>query len=240
MSHHASRAEAFTLRNERRDFPEWHLGRPDYALWALEFDSTAIAARMAAAQRHLAPWLLDGYVRQAHITLSLCGFPSALPRHADDFGPAQLRAQLAALQQVRPLPFAIAIGGLATFSSVPYLTVQAAGATLQTLRACLAAPSALAAPDRYVPHVTVGLYADAWPMPAVQQSLDAFAMCEPGCEDVSARVSGVSLLAYTATEIGGRLRCLASYDFESGALHCKPGFPFAPANVWHGACSQDG
>jgi 2'-5' RNA ligase len=240
MSHRANTAEAFTLRNERRDFPQWHRGRPDYALWALDFDTAAIAPRMAAAQRHLAPWLLDGYVRQAHITLSLCGFPSPTPRHADDFGPAQLRAQLAALQQARPLPFAIAIGGLATFSSVPYFTVQAAGATLQTLRACLAAPAALALPDRYVPHVTVGLYADAWPLAAVQQSLDAFAMCEPGFENVRVLVSGVSLLAYTASEIGGCLRCLARYDFATGALHCTPGFPFDPADVWHGVCTQDG
>ena len=233
MNHSADAAPAFTLRNVRRDFPEWHLGRTEYALWALDFDTTLIAARMAAAQRHLAPWLLEGYTRQAHITLSLCGFPSALPCHADDFGAAQLAAQLAGLQRLRPLPFEIAIGGLATFSSVPYFTVQAADGPLQALRACLAAAPASGTPDDYVPHVTVGLYADAWPLALVQHRLDAFLMCEPVC----AQVTGIRLLAYVAADIGGPLHCLAHYDFQSGVLHRKPGFPFAPASVWHGDCS---
>ena len=171
-------AVALTLRNERRDFPEWHRGRPAYVLWALDFDTTAIAARLAAAQRHLAPWLLEGYCRQAHITLALCGFPTGQPVYADDFGPAQLRAQLAALQQARPQPFAIAMGGLATFTSVPYFTVHDSGRHLQALRACLGVPAALTNPDDYVPHVTVGPYADAWPLATVQQRLDAFAACE--------------------------------------------------------------
>jgi 2'-5' RNA ligase len=214
--------EPFTIRNVRRDFVEWHLGRAAYALWALHFDSTALLPRMQAAQAHLAPWLLDGYRRQPHITLSLCGFPSARPSHADDFGPALLHAQVAALQQARPTAFELEIGGLATFSSVPYFTVHAPAGHLQALRACLAPQPAQGAHDDYTPHVTVGLYADAWPMDAVLASLRAFAVPER----LRLQVRGISLLSYAATDIGGPLQCLADYDFASATLQWHGVSPF--------------
>ena len=69
-------AEPLTLRNERRDFPEWHRGRPHYLLWAIDTDLAAVRARVVAAQRALDGLLLDGYRRQPHITLALCGFPA--------------------------------------------------------------------------------------------------------------------------------------------------------------------
>ncbi|NVO08279.1 MAG: 2'-5' RNA ligase family protein, partial [Rhodoferax sp.] len=164
----ASRAEALTLRNERRDFTEWHLGRPDYALWALQFDTRTLLPRLRAAQAHMAPWLLAHYTRQPHITLSLCGFPSRTPRHPDDYGLQRFQAQVAALRELRPQPFEISIGALDTFSSVPYFSVQEPGGHLQALRHCLDNRALPAAMDDYTPHVTVGLYADAWPLHHMQ------------------------------------------------------------------------
>jgi hypothetical protein len=172
MNHTPIAPQAFTLRNVRRDFPEWHLGRPAYALWALAFDVTAVMPRLQAAQGHLAPWLLDGYCRQPHITVSLCGFPTARPLHADDFGPKRLLAQMDALQQMRPARFAIEVGGLDTFTSVPYLTVHEGQGQLQKLHDCLAIADLPAMLDPYIPHITVGLYADAWPMATVQAALN--------------------------------------------------------------------
>ncbi len=214
----ADLSEPLTLRNERRDFPEWHLGRPAYVLWALEFDAAAVLPHMEAAQRELAPWLLDGYCRQPHITLSLCGFPSAAPRHADDFGAERLHAQVRALQRAQPAVFEIEIGGLDTFSSVPYVTVQAPGGRLAALRACLVNTDMQGLPDSYVPHVTVGLYAGAWPLAEVQTQLRRCVLPAP----VRVPVTGVSLLSYAAAEIGGPLQCLARYGFDSGCLQ------------WHG------
>ncbi len=65
-----------TLPNVRRDFPEWHRGRPRYALWALDVDIPAVRHAVAAAETHLAGRLLAGYRRQPHVTLGLCGFPT--------------------------------------------------------------------------------------------------------------------------------------------------------------------
>jgi 2'-5' RNA ligase len=210
-------AGGLTIRNVRRDFPEWHLGRSRYALWALDVDVAPVRQRMQAAQSHLAGLLLDGYHRQPHITLSLCGFPSDAPRHADDFGAEALRAQLDALRQARPGPFEIDIGALASFTSAPYLSVHDEGGHIAALRRCLASGDVSALDGAYTPHVTVGLYADAWPLSAVQARLESFACDGP----LRLCVAGVSLMAYAAGEIGGPLGRMADYHFGGGAL--RPG-----------------
>ena len=204
--------EVFTVRNVRRDFVEWHLGRTAYVLWALDFDTAALLPRMHAAQAQLADLLLDGYCRQPHITLSLCGFPSNSPVHADDFGPELIQAQVQAVRELHLAPFEIEIGGLDTFTSVPYFTVTETSGQLAAVRACLTARGAQAASGDYVPHVTVGLYADAWPLAAVQARLKDCVLPEP----VRVPVRGISLLSYQAADIGGALSCLASYPFDSG------------------------
>ena len=119
MQHDKNASEAFTLRNERRDFVQWHLGRPAYVLWALEFDTACLLPRLQQAQVQLADLLLDGYCRQPHVTLGLCGFPSAAPQQADDFGADLIHTHVQALQRARPAAFEIEIGGLDSFSSVP-------------------------------------------------------------------------------------------------------------------------
>ena len=151
-------AEPLTLRNERRDFPEWHRGRPHYLLWAIDTDLAAVRARVVAAQRALDGLLLDGYRRQPHITLALCGFPARGAEPAvDEFDLAWLQARVAALEAARVAPFTLAIGGLESFSSAPFLHVGGALAALAALRACLHA-DAPHPQGEYVPHVTVGLY----------------------------------------------------------------------------------
>ena len=59
-----------TLQNVRRDFPEWHRGRPRYALWALDVDVAPVREAVAGAASHLDGLLLDNYRRQPHITLA--------------------------------------------------------------------------------------------------------------------------------------------------------------------------
>ena len=210
MNHESDSSEVFTVRNVRRDFVEWHLGRPAYVLWALDFDTTVVLPRVQAAQAQLADLLLDGYCRQPHITLSLCGFPSDSPVHADDFGPELIPAQAQAMRQLGLAPFEIEIGGLDTFTSVPYFTVHDASGQLAALRACLTTRGAQAVSGDYVPHVTVGLYANAWSLAAVQTRLKRCVLPKP----VRVPVRGISLLSYQAADIGGALSCLARYPFD--------------------------
>ncbi len=204
-----------TIRNLRRDFPEWHRGRTHYALWAVDLDLEPVRRRMAAAQGHLGELLLDDYRRQAHITLRLCGFPCAAPRHCDDFSVDQLRAQLQALQALRLQPFEIGIGAaLRSFTSAPFLSVTDRDGELARLHECLAVGSAVPATEPYVPHLTVGLYAGAWPVAEVRPRLASFAAQEA----LRLTVRGIQLTTYRAREIGGPLSALADYDFRAARL----------------------
>ncbi|MHB1374145.1 MAG: 2'-5' RNA ligase family protein [Thauera sp.] len=207
--------EPLTLRNERRDFPEWHRGRPHYVLWALDVDTPAVRARMQAAQRALDGLLLDDYRRQPHVTLALCGFPArgSLPAE-DEFEPHRIAAQVAALQADGPGAFDIAIGGLESFSSAPFLSVHEADDALDALRRCLHAEGPHPH-GPYVPHVTVGLYADAWPSASVAERFGQI----PAAPRLHHRVSRLSPLGYAAAEIGGALFTLAEYELESGRMH---------------------
>lgn len=162
-----------TIENVRRDFPEWHRGRPHYALWALDVDTAPIRDAMAAADAHLDGLLLDDYRRQAHVTLALCGFPCDTPRHADDFGPEALARQLAALEASGVEAFTLQVGRLASFTSAPFLAVHDAGGGIARLRRALTGNTAEPG-GPYTPHVTVGLYAGAWPTAEVLPRLDAF------------------------------------------------------------------
>lgn len=214
MHDSAHAPDSFTLRNVHRAFPEWHKGRTDYCLWALDVDQAAVRRRMAAAQAHLAELLLGHYRRQAHVTLGLCGFPCHSATHADDFSADMLQRQIDALRRAHPKPFHIEIGHLATFRSAPYLTVHEDGRHIPALRHSIATGALDQPLEQYVPHVTVGLYRDAWPLSEVQGRLDNFTIAAP----LSVRISGISLLSYQPAQIGGPLRRLARYDFANQHL----------------------
>ena len=209
--------EPLTLRNERRDFREWHRGRPHYLLWAIDVDLPAVRTRVAAAQRALDGLLLDGYRRQPHITLALCGFPArgAEPA-ADEFETAWLQARVEALETARIAPFALALGGLESFSSAPFLHVAGAHGALAALRACLHAHTPHPQGE-YVPHVTVGLYADAHPTATVAARFDAFAPGPP----LHCAVERIALMGYAAAEIGGALFTLAEWNLAARRLHWR-------------------
>src|SRR5690606_18711234 len=143
--------------------------------WALDLDLPEVRVRQQAAAARLGEFLLQPYRRQPHLTLGLCGFPSAAPAAADDFGPARLATQLDALRALRPTPFELEIGALESFASAPFLTTEAACGSLHRLHACLAGGPMDPPAHAYVPHLTVGLYAGAWPTVEVARRLDAYA-----------------------------------------------------------------
>ena len=210
-------AEAQTLRNERRDFHEWHRGRSHYLLWAINVDLPAVRGRVAAAQRALDGLLLDGYRRQPHITLALCGFPArgAEPA-ADEFDLAWLQARVAALEAARIAPFTLALGGLESFSSAPFLHVDGALGALTALRTCLHVDTPHPQGE-YVPHVTVGLYADALPTATVAARFDGFAPAAT----LRCTIERIALMSYAAAEIGGALSTLAEWDLATHRLHWR-------------------
>jgi len=193
--------QAFTIENVRRDFIEWHLGRPRYFLWAIDVDMQPVAERIAAAQRHLAPFLLPDYCRQPHITLSICGFPTVSPALPEDISEQAVLHQVDRLQKARLKPFSLAIGGLSSFSSAPFLTVQDSG-QLNNLRGVLSVPDSTFRQECYMPHVTVGLYAGCYHIPELAPHLDVFPWRKP----IELEINKVCLMHYESASIGGPLQ----------------------------------
>lgn len=188
--------EARTQPSIRRDFVEWHRGRQPYVFWALDVDTPAVAASVARYACLLGDALLDGYLRQPHVTLDVCGFPSR---------------QLAALRLARPGPFSIGIGEADSFRSAPYLTVLDTAGGIAALRRCLAIDGAHRLLGDYVPHVTIGLYARSLVFSAIRERLLAGRY-----DGLVFPVERLSLMGYAPAEIGGQLRCLADYRLASG------------------------
>lgn len=213
-----------TLVNERRDFPEWHRGRPRYALWAVDLDIPSVRSAMDQAARHLEGLLLPGYCRQPHITLALGGFPTLTAALPDDYPATALKAHLNSLAGCRQGAFPIRVETLASFSSAPFLTVVDPEGGIARLRHALAGPAEPAG-GPYLPHVTVGLYAGAWPTRTLQARLDAFIPGPP----LAVQVESLSLMAYSAPDIGGPLETLARWhlgrnhlEWLEDAAHCLP------------------
>lgn len=190
-----------TIAAEKRDFPEWHHGRKTYAAWILRCDAPAIQEKFEAARIHLAEYLLEPYRRQPHITLFVCGFLVDEPQYNDDFTPAHLNTQIQTLERTHVHPCEIEIGGLNSFASAPFLEVHDLAGCIQRLRKILAtgAPEFRTAP--YIPHLTIGLYAESFSGQEVLERMAVFSS-----EPVRLQVERITLATYRAEEFAGRLR----------------------------------
>jgi 2'-5' RNA ligase len=201
-------AAGHTLANVRRDFPEWHQGRPHYALWALDLDVPHLRDMLARAASRLSPWLLDDYRRQPHITLAVAGFPCPSPSRPDDYGPADLARHRARLAQSAPPPFRIRIGPASSFSSAPFLSVEDPSGGIAQLRQLLDAPAQQGDPP-YIPHLTLGLYSGAYPCALLLDQLERISW-----PSIQLDIRSVSLMHYAAPIIGGPLEIVERHFLD--------------------------
>jgi len=190
-----------TIPAEIRDFPEWHHGRETYAVWILPLEDDAIRETFEAAREHLDGYLLEPYRRQPHITLFVCGFLVDRSQYNDDFTHEQLQAQFGALEQADIAPFEIEIGGLNSFTSAPYLEVGDPEGGIPRLREILSRGAREFRTAPYTPHLTVGLYAEAFPSKGVMRRLASFPRTP-----IRWAVNQITLATYKAREFSGRLR----------------------------------
>ena len=213
---------AKTTKNSDRDFHEWHQGRPRYAIWAIDVDTPEVCQQVLAAEQQLTGLLLENYARKPHITLSVCGFLSDKAEQADDFGVNHFEAQIANLIQLNIMPFEVEIGALASFSSAPFFHIKESGNNIVNLNKCLNLGTPLNQHDKYIPHITVGLYADAWSSNTVSIKLDSYTA--PNA--VRFKVNRISLMCYNSAEIGGALHTIADYDFALAEIQWHEALPF--------------
>jgi 2'-5' RNA ligase len=114
------------------------------------------------------------YDRQPHITLFVCGFLTDAPRYDDDYSQEQFRLHAASLGDAGISSFSIEIGRLNSFASAPYLEIRDSDKGIERVRTVLSRSMDEVGRTTYTPHLTVGLYAGAFPSAVVLERISSF------------------------------------------------------------------
>lgn len=195
-----------TLPTTRREYPEWHRGRGRFCVWGLLPESRALDERVQTLRAQLADYLLLPYDRQPHITLQACGFWQAETAAEDDYPAAQFAQHRRALEALALPRFTLQVGALNSFTSALYLEVQTAQPQLARIRQCLPGFFETIRTVPFVPHVTLGVYRQAWDCRQLAAVLEAL----PPQPLLTLEVSAIQLLSYDARDIGSPLRVEAA------------------------------
>lgn len=190
-----------TVPTTRREYPEWHRGRARFCVWGLLPESRALDASVQALRARLADYLLLPYPRQPHITLQACGFWPSASAAEDDYPDAQLMQHRRALEALALPRFTLTVGALNSFSSALYLEVDDSQQYLAAIRACLPGFFETIRAVPFVPHVTLGVYRQAWDCRQLAAVLEA--LPQP---PLTLEISAIQLLSYDARDIGSALQ----------------------------------
>ncbi|KXO78346.1 2'-5' RNA ligase [Acinetobacter venetianus] len=165
------------ISTERHDYPEWHHGRSDFAVWYIEIDQAEVIQYLGHIKNFFSDLLIDSNQRQYHITLFVCGFLTPKSSHYDDdFEIDTLKQQIQALNSLEIETFELEINGLDSFSSALFLQVEDNNKILDGIRQQLAQYSDEIAALEYCPHITLGLYNDAWQSDLVLDRIQSIAI----------------------------------------------------------------
>jgi hypothetical protein len=112
------------VKTEIRDYPEWHHGRTDYALWYIEIDQPELVEYLDAIKIHFSDFLIRSNQRQYHITLFVCGFLNThLSPYNDDFSHEQFLQHLKSINQLQLEPFELELTTIDSFSSALFIQI---------------------------------------------------------------------------------------------------------------------
>jgi hypothetical protein len=200
---------------EQKDFVEWRQGRRYFSVWALDLDIPALRQACVEIRDSFSDYWLPGYGRQPHLTVAICGFTVAEPRHKDEDGLADLEAQRRDLLCAQLAPFMIEIGAPGSFASAAYFSVRDSQGGIEKLRCTLVGVQPGADDASFVPHLTFGLYRMALPLSVVLARLQAQNPLQP----LQLRVGKLAWMIYEAAVIGGPLRTLGEFDLETGSFN---------------------
>lgn len=155
-----------------RDYPEWHLGRQNYALWYLEINDQKLVDYLDGLRRHFSDFLLEPNTRQYHVTLFICGFLTDESKaYKDDFSFSEFEQQREILRKKNFASFELKIGSVDSFSSALFVEIQDAGNILSLIRQKLGKVSNEIAALDYCPHITLGLYRENYNSDLILQKI---------------------------------------------------------------------
>lgn len=163
------------VKTEIRDYPEWHHGRTDYALWYIEIDQPELVEYLDSIKIHFSDFLIRSNQRQYHITLFVCGFLNThLSPYNDDFSHKQFLQHLKSINQLQLEPFELELTAIDSFSSALFIQIIDQEKILEKIRSQLSLVSNEIAALQYCPHITIGLYSDAWSSDLVLERIKSF------------------------------------------------------------------
>lgn len=192
------------------DFTYWHQNRKKYSVWAIEPQTVELNRRFNTARAHLGDFLLQEYPRQVHVTIGQCGFIAKEKKYKDDYDQSMFLGDIEALKRADIDKIRLSIQGVLTsYAIAPFFPVLDTHADLISLHKILTHT----ANENHIftPHVTVGLYKDAWPTKDIHQSLLNF----PKQLDLTFELPKIKLLSYHPAELGGALTEEACFDFAT-------------------------
>lgn len=209
---------ATTQACEDRDFVEWHRGCTWCAVWVIRLERADVLAQVNQSRAALQPWLLPRYDRQPHVTVAYRGLMDERAAHPHaTFRVQQLHEDIHRLQAAQLEPFVLALQGVGSFTTVPYLSVVDS-LQLQQARNALA-PYADHSDGCYVPHVTLGHYASQMPMATMVQHLQTTCCTEAV---LTLDVSALWLARYRSSDIAGALHFEGCFDLRTQTYHAQP------------------
>jgi 2'-5' RNA ligase len=155
-----------------RDYPEWHLGRQNYALWYLEINDQKLVDYLDGLRAHFSDFLLEPNSRQYHVTLFICGFLTDESKaYKDDFSFSEFEQQREILRKKNFASFELKIGSVDSFSSALFVEIQDTENILSLIRQKLGTVSNEIAALDYCPHITLGLYRENYNSDLILQKI---------------------------------------------------------------------
>jgi len=182
-----------------RNFKEWHEGIPYYGFWAVLIDSSDLMQRVLEAQSHLQHFFLPDYKRQAHITLNACGLMTDTR-----FSNSLLDRQITALKQLTLSPFNLSVTHIDSFSTAAYLAIEDQGQVLHKINTALSDIASDSKPSIYKPHITLGLYREAFQTEKVAQKIIQFNNFKP----INITIGELQFCRYKTSSIQGQIEVI--------------------------------
>lgn len=158
---------------------------------------------LADARQPLVDYLLDDYHKQTHITVYAAGFPCDVAQLRDDVSQAELDRQEAAIRQLALPSIKLTTAALNSFAGAPFVEVVDDAGQLQSLHQRLCDVSGEDRDGVLIPHLTLGLYRDAFPVGEVAGRLQERVVMANAI-----RCNTLHLLAYAAADIRSPLQIL--------------------------------
>ncbi|WP_180106053.1 MULTISPECIES: 2'-5' RNA ligase family protein [unclassified Acinetobacter] len=155
-----------------QDYPDWHQGRQHYALWYLEIQDPKLLEYLTALRAQFSDLLYTPNTRQFHITVFICGFFEELnktqlidhseQRWNDNFSADELALHQQQLRQLSLSNIRLRTGQIHSFQSALFIEILDLDRKFDHLRQAFNVSSNEIAPIEYCPHITLGLYKQAW------------------------------------------------------------------------------